>query len=136
MKTVPSEMFKALSVDTRIRIIRLLKAGGPLGSKKIAAALGITPAAVSQHLRALKQAGLVSGERKGYWVPYSIDVRGMEDCCCMVEEVCRCSCGDSPKRKASSSEGRLEVLAAEERVLAGKLEAVRKTIAELRKKAK
>jgi len=136
MKPDPSEIFKALSVGTRVRIILLLKSGGPLGSKKIASALGITPAAVSQHLRALKQAGLVRGERKGYWVPYSIDVGGMEDCCCMVEEVCRCPRDDSGKRKAAPSAARLEALAAQERVLAAELETVRKAIAELKKKAK
>ncbi len=107
-----------------------------MGSKKIAAALGVTPAAVSQHLRALKQAGLVRGERKGYWVPYSIDVGGMEDCCCMVEEVCRCSCGDSRVGRVTSGRDTLRLLAARERALAADLTALRKEIAELKKKAK
>src|SRR5512139_246979 len=98
-------------------MILLLKARGPMGSKKIAAALGVTPAAVSQHLRALKLAGLVRGERKGYWVPYSIDVRGMEDCCCMVEDVCRCSCGDSAARGQGADRERLRALAERERAL-------------------
>ncbi len=133
MKADVSQVFKALSVDTRIRMVLLLKARGPMGSKKIAAALGITPAAVSQHLRALRQAGLVRGERKGYWVPYSIDVRGMEDCCCMVEEVCKCSCDAG--RKGARGEERLRDLATRERSLSADLKAVRKAIAELKKKA-
>ena len=52
----PCDMFKVLGVETRIRIIDLLKTKGPLGAKKIAEVLGITPAAVSQHLKILKQA--------------------------------------------------------------------------------
>ena len=49
MKIDPAEMFKALAVETRVKIIELLKSEGPLGAKKIAELVGITPAAVSQH---------------------------------------------------------------------------------------
>jgi len=87
-----SEIFKVLSVETRIKIIELLKSRGSLGAKNIAEALGITPAAVSQHLKVLKQAGLVSSARKGYWIPYSIDGGAMEDCRLIVNEICRCGC--------------------------------------------
>jgi DNA-binding transcriptional ArsR family regulator len=66
-------MFKVLGVETRVKIIGLLRSRGPLGAKGIAELLGITPAAVSQHLKILRQAGLVRNERKGYWIPYSID---------------------------------------------------------------
>jgi len=38
-------MFKALAVETRVKIIDLLKSEGPLGAKKISELLGITPAA-------------------------------------------------------------------------------------------
>ncbi|MEE8480050.1 MAG: metalloregulator ArsR/SmtB family transcription factor, partial [Desulfobacterales bacterium] len=71
MNIEPSEIFKVLSVETRVKIIELLKAQGPLGAKDIAATIGITTAAVSQHLKILKQAGLVRSERKGYWIPYT-----------------------------------------------------------------
>jgi len=87
-----SEIFKVLSVETRIKIIELLKSRGSLGAKNIAEALGITPAAVSQHLKVLKQAGLVSSARNGYWIPYSIDERAMKDCRLTVDEICRCGC--------------------------------------------
>ncbi len=132
MKLDLSTLFKALSVENRLRIIQLLKTSGPMGSKRIAAELGITPAAASQHLRALKQAGLVRGERKGYWVPYSIDVRGMDDCCCRVEEICRCvsseavSCGTS-----GSASNRLESLAEYRRRLKQELEIVEEKISKL-----
>ena len=52
-----SEMFKALAVETRVRILELLKTQGPLGAKEIARLTGVTPAAASQHLKVLKQAG-------------------------------------------------------------------------------
>ncbi len=79
MNSDPSEMFKVLAVDTRVKIIEILKSNGPLGAKKISEMLGITPAAVSQHLKILRQSGLVRSERKGYWIPYSIDEEALEN---------------------------------------------------------
>ena len=65
----------ALAVETRVKIIDLLKSEGPLGAKKISELIGVTPAAVSQHLKILKQAGFVHSERNGYWIPYAIVAR-------------------------------------------------------------
>src|SRR4030065_1371648 len=93
MKLDPSEIFKVLAVETRVRIIELLKSKGPLGAKNIAELVGVTPAAVSQHLKILKQAGLVRSERKGYWIPYSIDEEALENCRQGLSEVCTCGCG-------------------------------------------
>ena len=88
----PTEMFKALAVENRVKIIDLLKSKGPLGAKKISELLGVTTAAVSQHLRILKQAGLVRSERSGYWIPYSIDEKAMNDCRQALTEICTCGC--------------------------------------------
>ena len=88
MNIEASEIFKVFSVDTRIKIIELLKAKGPSGTKDIAEKLGITQAAVSQHLKILKQSGLIRSERKGYWIPYSIDEQAMENCRQMLNEIC------------------------------------------------
>ena len=74
------DLFKALSVETRLRIIELLKSKGPLGAKKIAELIGVTPSAVSQHLRTLRHVGLVRSERKGYWIPYELDEQALESC--------------------------------------------------------
>ena len=82
------DMFKALSVETRVRIIEILKSKGPMGAKKIAEMIGITPAAVSQHLRMLKHVGLVRSQRHGYWIPYKIDEKAMEDCRSRMNQVC------------------------------------------------
>ncbi len=88
----PAEIFKVLSVDTRVRIIELLKANGALGVKEMSGELGISPPAVSQHLKILKQAGLVRSERKGYWIPYSINEEAMEGCREILNDVCSCGC--------------------------------------------
>lgn len=105
MKIEPSEICKVLSVETRVKIVELLKARGPLGAQDIAATIGITTAAVSQHLKILKQAGLVRSERKGYWIPYSIDEKAMEDCRQILNEVCTCGCQGTGKFREAELEG-------------------------------
>ena len=132
MKIEPSEMFKVLSVETRVRIIELLKGQGPLGAKDIAATIGITTAAVSQHLKTLKQAGLVRSERKGYWIPYTIDEKAMENCRQILSEVCTCGCQGTGKFRESQPErSNRESLKKYEEELRNELSTVRQRLKEL-----
>jgi DNA-binding transcriptional ArsR family regulator len=95
------DIFKALSVETRVKIIEILKAKGPLGAKKIAQMIGVTPAAVSQHLKMLKHVGLVRSERRGYWIPYELDTEALEDCGTRISRVCSCECEVPPRVAAT-----------------------------------
>ena len=67
-----ARIFKVLSVETRVRMINLLK-NRTLCVNAIAKTLDITPAAVSQHLRILRDAGIVSDEKHGYFVHYRVN---------------------------------------------------------------
>ncbi len=121
-----------LSVETRVKIIELLKGQGPLGAKEIAATIGITTAAVSQHLKILKQAGLVRSERKGYWIPYTIDEKAMENCRQILNEVCTCGCQGTGKFRESEPErSNLESLKKYEEELRNELSTVRQRLKEL-----
>jgi len=132
MKIEPSEIFKVLSVETRVKIIELLKGQGPLGAKDIAATIGITTAAISQHLKILKQAGLVRSERKGYWIPYTIDEKAMENCRQILNEVCTCGCQGTGKFRESEPErSNLESLKKYEEELRNELSTVRQRLKEL-----
>ena len=80
-----AEIFKALSDPTRLRLVKLLNKcepgickGGPLCVNALASRLGVTQSAVSQHLRILKQAGLVRGERQGSFMHYALDPKGLD----------------------------------------------------------
>ena len=73
-----ADLFKVLSVDKRIDIIEYLK-NGDMNVNALAESLGITPSAVSQHLRVLKSAELVTDDRKGYWVNYSLSREALEE---------------------------------------------------------
>ena len=65
-------IFKTLSVDTRVRILLLLKERS-LCVGALARILRVSPAAVSQHLRLLRNANLVVPEKRGYYVHYRIN---------------------------------------------------------------
>ncbi len=129
----PSEIFKVLSVETRVKIIDMLKGQGPLGAKEIAATIGVTTAAVSQHLKILRQAGLVRSERKGFWIPYSIDEKAMENCRQILNEVCTCGCRGTGKfREVESEMSDLELLKKYEKELNNELNTVRQRLKELK----
>lgn len=66
---------KALSDETRLRLLHLLLTRDLCG-KALARSLGISEAAISQHLRILRGAGLVAGEKRGYWIHYAVE-KGM-----------------------------------------------------------
>lgn len=137
MKLDPSEMFKVLGVETRVRIIELLKSKGPLGAKNIAEVFSITPAAVSQHLKVLRQAGLVRNERKGYWIPYSIDEEALENCRCILNEVCTCGCKGTGKFKEQElKNASLVSIMKYERKLERELQNVRERISKIRAQEK
>jgi DNA-binding transcriptional ArsR family regulator len=132
MKLEPSEMFKVLAVETRVRIIDLLKSRGPLGAKNIAELVGVTPAAVSQHLKILRQSGLVRSERKGYWIPYSIDEEALENCRQILNEVCTCGCRGTGKFKEKELGGAsLESLMKYKKELQNELRTVQGRIKEI-----
>jgi DNA-binding transcriptional ArsR family regulator len=64
--------FKTLGAENRLRIVGLLRAR-PLCVNALAARLGLTPAAVSQHLKVLRAAGLVESDKRGYYVHYRLN---------------------------------------------------------------
>lgn len=65
-------LFRALADDTRRRIVLLLLRHRYCVSA-LAKELGISESAVSQHLKVLKEAMLLCGERHGYYMHYDID---------------------------------------------------------------
>ena len=79
-------MFRALSVEKRVEIIRLL-AQRTLCVGALSNRLGITAGAVSQHLRILKDAGLVEPDRRGYFVHYSLTSDAADRCRAVMESL-------------------------------------------------
>lgn len=69
---------QALSDPTRQRIIEMLAAGA-LSSGEIAVRFALSPPAISQHLKTLKQARLVSVRVDRQKRIYSLDPAGVEE---------------------------------------------------------
>ena len=69
--------FSALADPTRRAIFERL-AGGPRAVGELARELPVSRPAVSQHLRVLKDAGLVADRREGNRRLYRVDPRGVD----------------------------------------------------------
>lgn len=71
-------ILKALADESRLRIVNLLLTHD-LCVGALASHLDISKAAVSQHLQILRKAGLVKGEKRGYWTHYSVERSALHD---------------------------------------------------------
>lgn len=73
-----NEVFKALSDKTRRKILELLKEEDRTAGE-IAEYFNITKASISHHLSILKQANLISDEREGQFIYYSLNTSIFEE---------------------------------------------------------
>lgn len=104
-----ARIFKVLSVDTRIRIIQLLK-GRALCVGALSARLEVTQGAVSQHLRVLRDADFVIAEKRGYYVHYRLNEKTLAKWKKAVEpfltfepdETCSCAPGNQKGKGVKS----------------------------------
>lgn len=104
---VMARIFQALSASTRVRLLCLLK-DQPLNVGEIAKRLAVTQGAVSQHLRILRDTGLVQAQRHGYHVHYQVLASALDQCRQALECILQCpvmrssSNGDpAPRAKAA-----------------------------------
>jgi DNA-binding transcriptional ArsR family regulator len=73
---IESDLFRALSDPTRRAVYERLS-GGERSVVELTTGLGVSQPAVSQHLAALKAAGLVGERRDGRRVYYRIEPMGL-----------------------------------------------------------
>ena len=67
-------LFKALADETRLEILGLLAARtDPLCACEIESHFDLAQPTVSHHLRILREAGLVSSEKRGVWAYYTAE---------------------------------------------------------------
>jgi ArsR family transcriptional regulator len=65
--------FKALADPARVGIVNLLSASDEVCVCALTEALGLSQPTVSHHLRLLREAGLVTVEKRGTWSYYRLD---------------------------------------------------------------
>ncbi len=96
------DKLKALADEKRLTMIRLLKSDLCVGA--LAQKLSISDAAASQHLKILREANLVKGEKRGYWTHYFLVEEELEKLAEEIRELltadpletCVCDC-EEPK---------------------------------------
>jgi DNA-binding transcriptional ArsR family regulator len=64
---------RALADESRLTAVAMLRRRPELCGCEIQAALGVTHATVSHHMRVLEEAGIVSAERRGKWIYYRLN---------------------------------------------------------------
>lgn len=74
-----ADVFKALADPTRVRMLYYLafSASGTACACHLPEALGISQPTLSFHMKKLHDAGLVSREKRGRWVHYTVRAEGL-----------------------------------------------------------
>ncbi len=67
-----AKRFAIVGDPTRLALLTCIQAAGPISVSDLAAATGINDTTVSQTLRYLRAAGIVSGEREGRVIRYRL----------------------------------------------------------------
>ena len=69
-----AKAFRALGDETRLQIVQILaQQSAPLCVCDLEAAFDLSQPTISHHLKVLRDAGLVTAERRGVWIYYQAD---------------------------------------------------------------
>src|ERR1051325_9688132 len=69
-----ARVFKALGDPVRLRLLSLIASheGGEACVCELTGGFDLTGPTISHHLKVLKEAGLITGERRGTWIYYRV----------------------------------------------------------------
>ena len=73
-----AQQFRALSEETRLQILELLRSGEHCVCE-LTEALDLGQSLLSFHLKTLKEAGLVTDRREGRWMYYALAAEALEE---------------------------------------------------------
>ncbi|MFI1396072.1 ArsR/SmtB family transcription factor [Streptomyces sp. NPDC020681] len=75
-----TRVLKAIADPTRLQLLHLIQTapGGEACVCTLTEKLGLRQPTISHHLKTMATAGLLSREKRGTWVWYSVDREGME----------------------------------------------------------
>jgi ArsR family transcriptional regulator len=70
-----ARLFKAMGDPVRLRLLSLIASheGGETCVCDLTGVFDLTGPTISHHLKVLREAGLISGERRGTWVYYRVE---------------------------------------------------------------
>ena len=87
-------LLKAIADETRMKILTLLLRHSYC-VRGLANALELTEATISQHLKVLREAGLLVGEKRGYFMHYDVERSALHELAGEIEDLAaieRASC--------------------------------------------
>src|SRR5689334_6201049 len=67
-----AKVFAALSDPVRLRLLSIVAGGGEVCSCDLEAPLGKSQPTISHHTKALADAGLLTGEKRGRWMMWKV----------------------------------------------------------------
>ncbi len=70
-------LFKALSDETRLHLLKAIAQAGELCECYAVPALGLSQPTINYHLRLLREAGLIESERRGQWVYHRVNQKAL-----------------------------------------------------------
>src|SRR5215469_10531528 len=75
-----AQVFKALGDPVRLRLVSLIGAhqGGEVCVCDLTEAFELTQPTISHHLKVLREAGVITSERRGTWVYYRLEPAALE----------------------------------------------------------
>lgn len=106
------QLFRALGDETRFQVMQLLLRND-LCVGALARLLDVSKPAVSQHLKILREAGLVKGEKRGYWTHYRVEKELLQEAAAFLTETAETNgreayiCLRHNKEEEASMEGRV-----------------------------
>lgn len=68
-------ILQAIAEPSRLSIVRQLASTGEICACDLTDCCGVSQPTVSHHLKVLREAGVVSGERRGTWIYYRLEPR-------------------------------------------------------------
>ena len=73
-------VFKALGDPVRLRLVSLIGAhqGGEVCVCELTEAFELTQPTISHHLKVLREAGIITSERRGTWVYYRLEPAALD----------------------------------------------------------
>ena len=81
-----SIILKALADDTRMQIVKLLLQHNYC-VRALATNIGLTESAVSQQLKVLREANLLVGEKRGYFMHYALNREELKSLANQIEQL-------------------------------------------------
>ena len=92
---------KAIADPTRVRMLKMLQSG-EMCVCEITETIGLAQSTISKHLAVLRNAGLVSDRKVGYWVHYRLETEAINAHNLAFLELVRASLDDDPQVQADA----------------------------------